>query len=127
MSTSLKLGASSEILLATLGPLETGPLDVRVRIVANIQVSAEVARRRVSVFAGDHIADLLRGESPILVISETGAYWRVPVALSSRSWGRIGQVGTIDVDVETGELCVNDEIIVEIERNAGRFAQSAAL
>ena len=120
-------GPRPEVLLETLKPPDVGPLDAYVRITANIQFPAQVARRRVSVFVGNHIADLLHGETPVLVISETGSYWRVPVVLSARSWGRIGQVGAIDVDVETGELCVNTKDIEEIKRNAERFALSAAL
>jgi hypothetical protein len=36
-------------------------------------------------------------------------------------------VGAVDVDVETGELRVDEQIIAEIEHNAERFAVSAAL
>jgi hypothetical protein len=90
-------------------------------------VTAEEARRKVSVFAGNTIADLLSGERPGLVWQQNTAYWRVPVALSSRSMGRIGIVGTIDVNVETGELQITDQLIEELEENAQRFATGAAL
>ncbi len=115
------------VTLEMIKPPDVGRMDIHVRLAANIRVAADVARRRVSVFVGDRIADLLHGESPTLVVSEAGAYWRVPVVLSSRSWGRIGPVGVIDVDVETGELRISDEIVAGIERNAERFAASAAL
>lgn len=115
------------VMLETVKPPVRGWMDIQVRLTANIQVTADAARKRVSVFVGDRIADLLHGETPAMLISETGVYWRVPVVLSSRSHGRIGPVGAIDVDVETGELCVDDKIIAEIERNAERFAVSAAL
>jgi hypothetical protein len=115
------------VTIETIKPPNLGQMDIQVRLTANIQVTAETARRRVSVFVGNEIADLLHGDVPTMVVGETGVYWRVPVVLSSRSWGRIGQVGAIDVSVETGELSVNDEIIAEIEHNAERFAVSAAL
>jgi hypothetical protein len=115
------------VTIETVKPPDQGRMDIQVRLAANIQVTAEAARRRVSVFVGNEIADLLHGETPMLVVSETGVYWRVPVVLSSRSWGRIGQVGTVDVDVETGELRVDEQIVAEIEHNAERFAASAAL
>jgi hypothetical protein len=83
---------------------------------------AEKARHLVSVFVGNHIGDLLYGEAPDLVLREDGAYWRVPVILSSRSMGRIGLVGAIEVHVETGELRLSDQIITEIKQNARRFA-----
>ena len=106
---------------------ERGPLNIRLDVATTINISAEEARRKVSVFAGNMIADLLSGEAPGLVWQQNMAFWRVPVALSSRSWGRIGIVGTVDVDVKTGELQITDQIIEGIEKNAQRFAAGAAL
>lgn len=106
---------------------ERGPLNIRLDVVTTINTTAEEARRKVSVFAGNVIADLLSGEAPNLVWQQDRAYWRVPIALSSRAMGRIGVVGTVDVDVETGELQITDQLIEEIEENAQRFAAGAAL
>jgi hypothetical protein len=114
-------------MLETITPPESGPLDIEIKLTANIQVSSEMARRQVSVFVGNHIADLLYGEKPDLVLRENGVYWRVPVVLSSRSMGRIGPVGVIDVDVETGDLSITNQTISEIEDRAQRFATSTAL
>jgi hypothetical protein len=115
------------ITLETINLPTSGPLNLELTLTANIQVVAEKARRLVSVFVGNHIGDLLHGEAPDLVLREDGVYWRVPVVLSSRSLGRIGSVGVIDVHVETGELRLTDEIIREIQKNARRFAIGAAL
>lgn len=89
-------------------------------------MTAETARRRVSVYVGNQIADLLHGEATELVWRASGVFWRVPVVLSSRSLGRIGPVGAIDVDVESGDLSLSDQTINEIEDRARRFAVSAA-
>lgn len=86
-----------------------------------------MARRRVSVFVGNEIADLLYGEAPDLVLRENGVYWRVPVVLASRSLGRVGNVGVINVNVETGDLNITDQTISELEQNAQRLAASIAL
>jgi len=115
------------VMLETITPPESGMLDIEIKLTANIQVTSETARRQVSAFVGNQIADLLYGEMPDLVLRERGAYWRVPVVLSSRSLGRIGQVGIIDVDVETGDLNITDQTIAEIGHHAQRFAISAAL
>jgi len=106
---------------------ERGPLKLRLDVAAIINMTAEEARRKVGIFAGNMIADLLSGDSPGLVWQRDKAYWRVPVVLHSRSLGRIGVVGVIDVDVETGELQITDQIVEEIEENAQRFAASASL
>ncbi len=115
------------VMLETITPPESGPLDIEIKLTANIQVTSETARRRVSVFVGNEIADLLHGGPPDLVWGENGVFWRVPVVLSSRSLGRIGQVGVIDVDVETGDLAITDEVITEIEHHAQRFATGTSL
>jgi len=114
------------VMLETIKPPESGPLNIEIKLNANIQITSEAARRQVSVYVGNHIADLLHGDTPDLVLRESGVFWRVPVVLSSRSMGRIGPVGQIDVDVETGELNTTDQIISEIEDRAQRFAISAA-
>ena len=115
------------IMLETIKPPESGLLDIDIHVTADIRVRPEIARRRVSVFVGNQIADLLHGETPDLVLRESGAYWRVPVVLSSCSLGRIGRIGTIDVNVETGELMITDQMMRELELHAQRLAAGAAL
>jgi hypothetical protein len=115
------------ILIETEKLPERGPLNISLDVTAIINITAEEARRKVSVFAGNEIADLLSGEAPDLVWQKNGAYWRVPVVLSSKSLGRIGLVGFIDVNVETGELQVTGQSTRRIEENAQRFAAGAAL
>lgn len=104
-----------------------GLLDINIQKRVNIHITSHTARQQVSVFVGNHIADLLHSDVPELVLRKQGVYWRVPVVLSSRSLGRIGIVGSIDVDVQTGELTLTDSIISEIKNNAQRFAVGTAL
>jgi hypothetical protein len=115
------------VTLETITPPDTGTLNLDLRLTADIRITPDDARRSVSKFVGNHIADLLHGDRPDLIICADGAYWRVPVVLSSKSLGRIGQVGSLDVDVESGDLRVSKHIIAEIEHNAQRFASGAAL
>jgi len=115
------------LMVETVTPPTSGPFRLDLHLAADILVSADAARRRVSAFVGREIADLLHGEPPNLVWQEHGVSWRVPVVLSSRSLGRIGVVGAIDVDVKTGELILNDELLHTLEDNAQRLAAGAAL
>ena len=115
------------ILLETIAPPERGILDLNLQFTTNIQITSQHANHLVSTFVGNHIGDLLHGESPNLVIRPNGTYWRVPIALSSQSLGRVGTVGAIDVSVETGELSLTDQTITEIEYHAQRLAIGAAL
>lgn len=115
------------VMLETIVPPDKGLLNIEIKLTADIQISPDAARQSVSVFVGNQIGDLLHGETPNLVLRENGVYWQVPVTLSSKSLGRIGQVGSIDVDVATGDLNITDQIISEIEHHAQRFAVGAAL
>jgi hypothetical protein len=115
------------LLVETITPPEHGRLDVDLRLSADIQIGSDMARRLVSLFVSQYIADLLHGDTPNLVWREQGAFWRVPVILSAPSKGRIGVTGTIDVDVQTGELFVTDELLASIEAESNRLANNAAL
>jgi hypothetical protein len=115
------------VTIETVQPPEKGRFSVVLNVQVNIEITADEARRQVGVYAGNHIADLLSAEEPALVVQQDSACWRVPVVLSSRSLGRIGIVGAIDVNVESSELLVDDAIGAEIAANADRFAAATAL
>lgn len=80
----------------------TGKVDLTIQVSATINYSAEVARRLAGRFVANEIGYLLRCGDPKLVVSER-LYWRVPIILALPTTGPIGTVGTIDVDVETGQ------------------------
>lgn len=115
------------LMIETVTPPNSGTFRLELQLAADILVSADAARRQVSAFVGREIADLLHGEPPDLVWQTHGVSWRVPVVLSSRSLGRIGIVGAIDVDVKTGELHLSDDLLHTLEDNAHRLAAGAAL
>lgn len=115
------------ILLENTSPPEQGVVHFNLQREVHIVFSATRARQVVSVYVGDEIADLLYGEAPTLVLDEGDSYWRVPVVLSSRSFGRIGIVGHLDVNVVTGDIQLNKSNLEEIRTNAERFAIGAAL
>lgn len=115
------------LVVETITPPEMGQVDIELKLSANIQISAATARRIVSCYVTHHVGDLLHGDVPNLVWSEQGVVWRVPVVLSAPSKGRIGAVGALDVDVQTGELIVSDNLIHTIETEANRLAINAAL
>jgi hypothetical protein len=115
------------VLLANTSPPEQGVIKFNVQREVNIVFSATKAKRCVSVYVGDEIADLLHGETPTLVLDERASYWRVPVVLSSRTYGRIGIVGHLDVDVVTGDIQLHESNLQEIRTNAERLAIGAAL
>ena len=115
------------LLVETITLPENGKIEIKVEFSADIHTSLVEARRLVSRYVTRHIADLLHGETPTLVWRGDGAFWRVPIALSAPSKGRIGKVGQIDVNVQTGKLEISAELIEQIEEEAERLAINAAL
>lgn len=115
------------LVVETITLPEKGQMDIELKLSANIQVSADAARRIVSRYVTHHIGDLLHGDMPNLVWRTQGVFWCVPVLLSAPSKGRIGIAGLLDVDVQTGELIITDDLVSTIETEANRLAVNAAL
>jgi hypothetical protein len=109
------------ILLETPVP-ETGRLSVHVDADVQINISAVEAQRRVTRYVHDKISSQMHGESPTLILGQR-AYWRTPIHLTFPSIGDAGPVGSIDVDVETGEANFAQSVIQEIERHAEDLAR----
>jgi hypothetical protein len=95
---------------------------IDIHMQADLNVSAYVARRQVTGYLIDNVSDHLSGETPDLVIDDERLLWRVPVALYLTSRGRVGQVGTIDVDAQTGQLQITPSLIEDIEHRARQLA-----
>jgi hypothetical protein len=111
-----------DILLERQQVPTTGVLMVQVNQAVHINVSAEEAQRKVSVFVLKKISNLMHGETPTLVLGEQPS-WRVPVHLTFPTTGDVGQIGTIDVDVTSGELCASPDIIAAIAVHAESTAR----
>lgn len=95
-------------------------VEINIRVLATMNITPVVARRKVNVLMLEKIGNLLHGGQPALHVADR-MYWRVPVILSTPSQGRIGQAGNIDVDVETGEMIVDDKSLEEIAEHARRL------
>ena len=69
----------------------------------------------------DEISTNMHAAEPTLIVGDR-ICWRVPVILSMPPTGDRGEVGTIDVDVETGQLQLTPNLIQEIQRRAEYLA-----
>lgn len=69
-----------------------------------INITAVTARRKVSGYIGSNVSHMMGGTDPALVFSQGRLVWRVPIVFGTPSQGILGVVGTLDVDVRTGEL-----------------------
>lgn len=95
----------------------TAKLEVNIHLSADIQVTASIAKRRVSRLVISEIGNLLYGDSPSLLVGDR-LCWRVPVMLAYPDTGPIGQVGTLDVDVETGSVLATTQLLTEMKNYA---------
>ncbi len=99
----------------------TGQLRLTIQASANVSYSAAAARRIVGRFVAEEIGYLLHTGEPTLVVSDR-IRWRVPVTLAYPGHGLVGTVGTLDVDVETGQLSVTPTQLSDILQHATDLA-----
>lgn len=112
---------------ATLTNLQNAELDITVHVKSKINVTPFTARQKVNVLLLDKAGTGLLAESPVLVAVDGRLCWRVPVALSLPGHGRLGQVGTIDINMQTSEILISPLTIETIIDNANQLAQRATL
>lgn len=92
-------------------------------LAAELVFTAPVAQRRVNRLLLDRAGNFHAGE-PSLTIAER-IVWRVPVIFSTPTAGPLGQVGTLDVDVQTGAIAHTPEILEGFIERAYALAESA--
>jgi hypothetical protein len=90
------------------------------------RVSAVVARRKVSGLALSKIGTGIGAGEPEHIMSRDRIVWRVPLFLALPGLGHLGDVGTIDVDAQSGEVLADDDLIELFIRNARQLAPRPA-
>jgi len=95
---------------------EKGIFELNLSRSFNIRMTAEEARRQVNRWLLNEVSYLMGADLPSLVVGER-VVWRVPVWISFPGLGKVGTVGTVDVDVETGEMNNLAGRKAEIERS----------
>lgn len=111
----------------TLMTLADAELDITVHVKSKINVTPFIARQKVNVLLLDKVGTGLLAESPLLVAVNGRLCWRVPIVLSLPGCGRLGEVGAIDLDMQTSELLITPFMIEAIIDNANQLAQSTTL
>ena len=104
--------------------LGSAEIEINIRVQTTLNITPVVARRKINVLMLERIGNLLHGGSPELFLTDR-VFWRTPVVLSTPSQGQIGQVGHIDVDAETGEMIIDDNLLKDIAENAKRLLASS--
>lgn len=110
-----------------LPQIEAAKVDISVHVSATLNVTQVAARRKVNVFLLNQVGTGLGGDTPTLVVQNDRLCWRVPVILALPPKGRLGQVGQIDVDAQTGEILADEKLIRDIADHAERLVAGSAL
>lgn len=113
------------VIVSNPDTIEHGSLELNINVSAQAAVTSDEARRKVSGYVLSHVSDLMHGADPSLVLDKE-IFWRVPVILSNPPYGTRGQVGEIDVNIETGELLTSSDIIAEIKARAQYLIASSS-
>ena len=102
------------------------PAQVKVEfsLTAQVNITDYTAQRRVTKLLLDRVGNLLYGECPGLVVGRR-LLWRVPVWLGLPTTGPVGQVGTLDIDAQTGEILSTQQILDDIAERGNALAQRA--
>lgn len=104
---------------------QAAQLEVNIHLSAPLRVTAAEARRRVSRLVISEVGNLLYGGEPVLAVGER-ICWRVPVLLAYPDQGLVGQVGELNVDVETGAVLTTPEQLAALSDYAFYLAERTA-
>ena len=96
-------------------------VDIKIEVTAQVNVTAFVARQKVTQFVMTEISNQLCGDTPDLHVGDR-LCWSVPVVLTSPQRGTVGRVGEILVDANTGELLADANTVQRIVADAQRLA-----
>lgn len=86
-----------------------------------IHVSADEARRQVDHWLLHEVNSQMGADQPALVVG-TRSVWRIPVYWSASHAGRVGIVGTVEVDVLSGEIVNSSQCKAELIQRAQELA-----
>jgi hypothetical protein len=101
---------------------KTGRLAIDIKVTADVNVSAYAARKKVDALILSNVSYMMHAREAPFIIGDR-ICWRVLVILSLAKRGDVGEVGVIDVDVETGQLYITPHLITEMYDRAECFAR----
>ena len=102
---------------------ESGQVEIKIDRAFEIKVTAAQAQRKVDRWLLEFVSVIMGADPPTLVVGER-AVWRVPAHISFPNVGHAGVVGTVEVDVETGDMLDNTEEKAEQFHKCGADIES---
>jgi hypothetical protein len=99
---------------------------VTLEMITEVNVSQYMARVLAQDFLLMKVGNLLKADEPAFVVGDPPR-WNVPVILTNPQVGRVGMIGQIGVDADTGEILAGRRDIEALKRQANELAHSASL
>lgn len=83
------------------------------------EISAFIARQKVNVLMLERVSNLLLANEPTLIQTAPSHWvWRVPIDMTLPKQGRIGLVGSVDVNTMSGEIVYDQQLLEQFEQAA---------
>lgn len=81
-----------------------------IKKLVTLNVTAAEAQKIAGRWLRDEVAFRLTAMNPTLVIEDERTVWRVPAMYTSTHIGHVGEVGTVNIDVETEKIYASNEL-----------------
>lgn len=91
------------VILEQINVPESGVVRIHVDQTAEIRISAAEAQKVARRWVREYVSMMMSADRPTLTLAEN-IVWRVPITFATTHLGTVGKVGTIDVDVQTGQI-----------------------
>jgi hypothetical protein len=85
---------------------------LKIEVTTDFNVSAFVAQQKTNYFLSVNAGNMLVAGDPELVIGDV-LRWRVPVLFGTPVKGCLGKVGELLIDVDTGDVIVENAVQLE--------------
>ncbi len=82
---------------------EKGAAELKINRVFQINITADEAQKKVNHWLFTQVSCMMGAATPTLAVGPR-IVWRVPAILTATHLGEVGAAGTVDVDVQTGEM-----------------------
>jgi len=113
-----------QVTIESIAP-RNGQLSINIQVSAAINITAFTARQKATGYVADQISTNMHGGEPTLIVGSR-ICWRVPIILSLPPTGDRGNVGNIDIDVETGQFLVTPHTVMEMMQRAESLVASSS-
>ncbi len=97
-------------------------VDIHIHVSARLNITPFTARQKVGGLILSQVGTGVAADEATLVASNERLVWRVPIFLALPGLGRLGNLGDVDVDAQTGELLADHALIEHLIENAQRLA-----